>query len=97
MAILGRDLPCVHGRVDSQLTEEGKRVRDVDLGYVPGDRMFDSLYVWETFVYLLPVSVDVFDKGVGDPVPGERLTSGSSKQRMVAKMSGCVDHLLFFG
>ena len=31
VAILGGDLPCVHGRVDSQLTEEGKRVRDVDL------------------------------------------------------------------
>jgi len=61
VAILGGDLPCVHGRVDSQLAEEGERVRDVDLGYV------------------LPVSVDVLDKGVGDPVPGERLSSGSSK------------------
>ena len=38
VAILGGDLPCVHGRVDSQLAEEGERVRDVDLGYVPGDR-----------------------------------------------------------
>ena len=46
-------------------------------------------------MYLLPVSVDVLDKGVGDPVPGELLTSGSSKQRVVAKMGGCVDHLLF--
>ena len=46
-------------------------------------------------MYLLPVSVDVLDKGVGDPVPGERLSSGSSKQRVVPKMGGCVDHLLF--
>ena len=46
-------------------------------------------------LYLLPVSIDVLDKGVGNPVPGELLTSGSSKQRMVAKMGGCVDHLLF--
>ena len=46
-------------------------------------------------LYLLPVSVDVLDKGVGDPVPGERLSSGSSKQRVVPKMGGCVDHLLF--
>jgi len=74
VAILGGDLPCVLGRVDSQLAEEGERVRDVDLRYI------------------LPVSVDVLDKGVGDPVPGELLTSGSSKQRMVTKMGGCVDH-----
>ena len=47
-------------------------------------------------MYLLPVSVDVLDKGVGDPVPGELLTSGSSKQRVVAKMGGCVDHLFLF-
>ena len=47
-------------------------------------------------LYLLPVSVDVLDKGVGDPVPGERLSSGSSKQRVVAKMGGCVDHLFLF-
>ena len=86
----------MHGRVDSQLAEEGERVRDVDLRYVPADRLFHSFNVWETFVYLLPVSVDVLDKGVGDPVPGKLLTSGSSKQRMVAKMGGCVDHLFLF-
>ena len=35
VAILGGDLPCVRGRLNSQLAEEGERVRDVDLGYVP--------------------------------------------------------------
>ena len=64
--------------------------------YLETEGLIVYICMFGILLYLLPVSVDVLDKGVGDPVPGERLTSGSSKQRVVAKMGGCVDHLFLF-
>ena len=42
--------------------------------------------------YLLPMPVNILDKGVGDTVPGELLSSGFPKHRMGTEVSCRVDH-----
>ena len=42
--------------------------------------------------YLLPLPVNILDKGVGETVPGELLSSGFPKHRMGTEVSCRVDH-----
>ena len=42
--------------------------------------------------HLLPLSIDVLDEAVGNPVPGERLVGRLSEPRVPTKMGGGVDH-----
>ena len=70
---------CLGGSIPSWLKRERESGMLISDMYLETDDFKVYIYAWETFLYLLPVSVDVLDKGVGDPVPGELLASGSSK------------------
>ena len=61
---------CMGGSIPSWLKRERESGMLISDMYLETEGLIVYICMFGILLYLLPVSVDVLDKGVGDPVPG---------------------------
>ena len=61
---------CMGGSIPSWLKRERESGMLISDMYLETEGLIVYIGMFGILLYLLPVSVDVLDKGVGDPVPG---------------------------